>query len=57
MKPGDFEIHASKKIESLKYSYVHTLKVKRGKKGEGCKSGLQKRFNRGTSTRGADHLR
>ena len=32
MKPGDFEIHAPKKIESFKYSYLHTLKVKRGKK-------------------------
>jgi hypothetical protein len=34
MKPGDFEIHAPKEIESFKYSYLHTLKVKRGKKGE-----------------------
>ena len=42
MKPGDFEIHALKKIESFKYSYDHTLKVKRGKKVRCCKSGLQK---------------
>ena len=42
MKPGDFEIHAPKKIESFKYSYLHTLKVKRGKKVRCCKSGLQK---------------
>jgi hypothetical protein len=32
MKPGDLEIHALKKIESFKYSYLHTLKVKRGEK-------------------------
>jgi hypothetical protein len=38
MKPGDFEIYAPKKIESFKYSYVHTLKVKRGKKGEAAKA-------------------
>jgi hypothetical protein len=42
IKPGDFEINTPKKIESFKYSYVHTLKLERGKKGEGCKSGLQK---------------
>ena len=32
MKPGDFEIHAPKKIESFKYSYLHTLKMKRREK-------------------------
>jgi hypothetical protein len=42
IKPGDFEINTPKKIESFKYSYLHNLKLKRGKKGEGCKSGLQK---------------
>jgi len=42
MKPGDFEIHAPKKIGSFKYPYLHTLKVERGKKGEGCKIGLPK---------------
>jgi hypothetical protein len=35
MKTGDFEIHASKKIESFKYSYLHTLKVERRKKVRG----------------------
>jgi hypothetical protein len=42
MNPGNFEIHAPKKIGSFKYSYEHTLKVKRGKKVRGCKSSLQK---------------
>ena len=44
MKAGDFEIHAPKKIGSFKYFYVHTLKVKRGKKGKGLQ-------NRSTKTR------
>jgi hypothetical protein len=38
MDGGILRLTRRKKIESFKYSYVHTLKVKRGKK-----LGLQKR--------------
>jgi len=42
MNPGDLEIHTQKKIESFKYSYLHTVKVKSRKKVRGCKSRLPK---------------
>ncbi len=32
MKQGEFLDQRTEKIESFKYPYVHTLKVKRGKK-------------------------